>query len=180
MDGSFVPVITFGSQMVSAIRSRTKRPLDVHLMIEKPENHIESFIRAGSDLITFHIEAAVHAHRIVQMIKTGGAKAGIAIVPSTPVSVISELLPMVDLVLVMTVNPGYGGQSLIPECLDKVGVLSRLRKENLHSYEISVDGGINRSTIVRAKKAGIDVFVAGSAFFGADDPAGELEYLKNC
>ncbi|MBF9016069.1 MULTISPECIES: ribulose-phosphate 3-epimerase [unclassified Oceanispirochaeta] len=180
MDGSFVPEITFGSQMVKAVKSKTDLPLDVHLMIEKPENHVQSFLKAGSDFITFHAEAVVHGHRVIQMIKDGGAGAGISIVPSTPVSVLSELLPFVDLVLIMTVNPGYGGQSLIPECLDKVRILNEIREEKGYKYEISIDGGVNRSTIKQSKEAGIDVFVAGSAFFGADDPAAEVEYLKNC
>ncbi|MDC7235815.1 MAG: ribulose-phosphate 3-epimerase [Spirochaetales bacterium] len=180
MDGSFVPEITFGSQMVKAIRSRTDLPLDVHLMIEKPENHIDAFLAAGSDFITIHAEAVVHANRVIQMIKDGGAKAGVSIVPSTPVSALTELLPFVDLVLIMTVNPGYGGQKLIPECLDKVRTLNTLKKEKGLAFEISIDGGVNRSTIKACKEAGIDVFVAGSAFFGAEDPSAEAEYLKNC
>lgn len=180
MDGSFVPEITFGAQMVKAVRGKTKLPLDVHLMIEKPENHIGSFLAAGSDMITFHAEAVVHAHRVIQMIKDGGAAAGISIVPSTPVSWISELLPFLDLVLIMTVNPGYGGQSLIPECLSKVRFLDETRTEKGYNFEISVDGGVNRSTIKQCIEAGIDVFVAGSAFFGAEDPVAEAEFLKNC
>jgi len=179
MDGSFVPEITFGAQMVKAVRGKTELPLDVHLMIEKPENHIQSFLAAGSDIITFHAEAVVHAHRVIQMIKDGGAAAGISIVPSTPVSQLSELLPFLDLVLIMTVNPGYGGQSLIPECLDKVRALDEIRRDKGYNFEISVDGGVNRSTIKQCIDAGIDVFVAGSAFFGAEDPVSEAEILKN-
>jgi ribulose-phosphate 3-epimerase len=179
MDGSFVPEITFGAQMVKAVRAVTKLPLDVHLMIEKPENHIESFLKAGSDIITFHLEAVVHAHRVVQMIKAGGAKAGVSLVPSTPVSLIKEILPELDLVLIMTVNPGYGGQSMIPACLNKVRELAELRDEMGLNFEISVDGGINTDTIAAAREAGIDVFVAGSAFFGADDPAETLRAMKN-
>ncbi|MDA3955381.1 ribulose-phosphate 3-epimerase [Oceanispirochaeta sp.] len=180
MDGSFVPEISFGAQMVRAVRSLTDLPLDVHLMIEKPENHVTSFLEAGADYITFHAEASVHAHRTIQLIKAGGARAGISIVPSTPVAMISELLPFLDLVLIMTVNPGYGGQSLIPECLEKVRTLAALKSDRGFSYEIAVDGGINRETIKETKDAGIDVFVAGSAFFGAADPAEELSYMKNC
>ncbi|QEN07580.1 ribulose-phosphate 3-epimerase [Oceanispirochaeta crateris] len=180
MDGSFVPEISFGAQMVRAVRSLTKLPLDVHLMIEKPENHISAFLKAGSDFITFHTEASVHSHRTIQIIKAGGAKAGISIVPSTPVSQIVELLPFVDLVLIMTVNPGYGGQSMIPECLDKVNKLAQIKEDKGFVFDISVDGGINRSSIQKAKDSGIDVFVAGSAFFGADDPGAELSYMKNC
>jgi len=180
MDGSFVPEITFGAQMVKAVRTVTDLPLDVHLMISKPENHIQSFVNAGADFITFHIESVIHAHRVIQMIKKGGVKAGISLVPSTPVSTIRELLPFLDLILIMTVNPGYGGQSLIPECLEKVKQLCHLRNELGFHYEISVDGGINRGTIKETKEAGIDVFVAGSAFFGAENPAGEVSYMKNC
>lgn len=180
MDGSFVPEISFGAQMVKAVRSKTDLPLDVHLMIEKPENHVQSFLKAGSDFITFHAEAVVHGHRVIQMIKDGGAGAGISIVPSTPVSAIQELLPFVDLVLIMTVNPGYGGQTLIPECLEKVKTLNELRKNKGYNFKISIDGGVNRSTIKESKEAGIDVFVAGSAFFGSSDPLAEAEYLKNC
>ena len=179
MDGSFVPEITFGSQMVKAIRKNTELPLDVHLMVNHPETQIQSFIDAGSDYITFHPEAVIHSHRVVQMIKEGGAKSGISIVPSTPVSFIEELLPFVDLILVMTVNPGYGGQKLIPECLEKVVLLNQLKEKKGFSYEISVDGGVNRETMAECRRAGIDVFVAGSAFFGADDPLKEADYLKN-
>ena len=179
MDGFFVPEITFGAQMVKQIRPRTDLVLDVHLMVEKPENKIPSFIAAGADYITFHIEAIVHAHRLIQIIKEGGVKAGISLVPSTPISYVKELLPFVDQVLIMTVNPGYGGQKLIPESLQKVTELVRLREENGYDYLISVDGGINQSTIRTAAEAGIDVFVAGSAFFGADDPSAVVQSLKN-
>ena len=179
MDGVFVPEITFGAQMVSHIRKVSDLVLDVHLMIEKPENQIPLFLKAGADYITFHAEAVVHANRLVQMIKEGGAKAGVSLVPSTPVSAIEELLPFVDQILIMTVNPGYGGQKLIPQCLEKVKALDNLKKEKGFDYVISVDGGINRSTIAQAVAAGIDAFVAGSAFFGADDPEAEVAYMKN-
>ena len=180
MDGVFVPEISFGAQMVSHIRKISDLILDVHLMIQKPENQIPLFLKAGADYITFHIEAVIHANRLVQMIKEGGAKAGISLVPSTPVSMIEELLPFVDQVLIMTVNPGYGGQKLIPQCLEKIRILDNLKKENGYDYVISVDGGINRSTILEATEAGIDAFVAGSAFFGSDNPAEEVAFMKNC
>ncbi len=179
MDGVFVPEITFGAQMVKQIRSRTDLVLDAHLMVEKPENKIPAFIDAGADYITFHVEAVVHAHRVLQMIREGGVKAGISLVPSTPVSYVAELLPFIDQILIMTVNPGYGGQKIIPECLQKVKELDRLRKEKGYGYLISVDGGINQSTIKMAAESGIDVFVAGSAFFGASDPAAVVKSLKN-
>jgi Pentose-5-phosphate-3-epimerase len=120
MDGHFVPPITFGAKMVQDIRKRTRLPLDAHLMVEAPERQVEDFAEAGADFITFHPEACVHAHRCIQMIRNRGCKPGISIVPSTPVSVIEELLPFVELILVMTVNPGYGGQDLLPFCLEKV------------------------------------------------------------
>ena len=179
MDGVFVPEITFGAQMVSHIRKVSDLVLDVHLMIEKPENQIPLFLKAGADYITFHTEAVIHAHRIVQMIKEGGAKAGISLVPSTPISLIEELLPVVDQILIMTVNPGYGGQKLIPGCLEKVKALSKLKEKKGYDYLIAVDGGINRETISQAVKAGIDVFIAGSAIFGAKDPASEIAFMKN-
>ncbi len=178
MDGSFVPEISFGAQMVRAVRARTRLCLDVHLMVNHPERHIASFLDAGSDIITFHQEAAVHSHRIIQLIKAGGARAGIAIVPGTSVQAIENLLPFVDLVLVMTVNPGYGGQTIIPQCLNKVRELADIKNKAALAFEISVDGGINRSTIEEARRAGIDVFVAGSAFFNAREPVEEAAFLK--
>ena len=129
MDGIFVPQISFGQPVVCSIRKCTKLPFDVHLMIEHPENQIETFVQAGADCITFHYEASVHHHRIVQKIKELGAKAGISIVPSTSVDTIKEILPYVDLVLIMTVNPGYGGQKLIPECLKKINELKKSAKK---------------------------------------------------
>ena len=165
MDGIFVPEITFGQPVVRSMRPLTKLPFDVHLMTEKPENQIESFAKAGADLITFHYEAAVHHHRIVQQIHALGKKAGISIVPSTPVSAILPLLPFVDLVLVMTVNPGFGGQALIPECLDKVKELVAYRSEKNLSYLISVDGGVNEKNANMVIESGVDAAVSGSAFF---------------
>jgi len=169
MDGIFVPEITFGQPVVRCMRPLTSLPFDVHLMTEKPENQIESFAKAGADWITFHYEAAVHHHRIIQQIHGLGKKAGISIVPSTPVSSILPLLPFVDLVLVMTVNPGFGGQSLIPECLDKVRELveyrEKYKKEKNLSYLISVDGGVNEKTADNVIKSGVDIAVSGSAFF---------------
>lgn len=173
MDGIFVPEITFGQPIVRSIRPLTSLPFDVHLMTEKPENQIESFAKAGADLITFHYEAAVHHHRIIQQIHGLGKKAGISIVPSTPVSAILPILPFVDLVLVMTVNPGFGGQTLIPECLDKVKELVDIRKTKNLSYLISVDGGVSEKTAKSVIDAGVDVAVSGSAFF-----SGSLTWSK--
>jgi ribulose-phosphate 3-epimerase len=169
MDGSFVPNITFGHKLVADIRPFSTLPFDVHLMTEHPDRHIADFAQAGADLITIHLEAAVHIHRILTAIHDLGKKAGIAIVPSTPVSALTEVLPVVDLVLVMTVNPGFGGQSLIPSTLNKVRDLHTLRKEKNAPFLISVDGGINEKTAPLACNAGIDVMVTGSAFFNAPD-----------
>ena len=165
MDGQFVPEITYGQPVVRSIRKLTKLPFDVHLMVEHPENQIKTFAEAGADWITFHIEAAVHAHRIIQQIHELGKKAGVSIVPSTPISAIKEILECADIILVMTVNPGYGGQKLIPSCLKKVSELKRLREENNYSYLISVDGGVNNDTLKSVIDAGSDVIVSGSSFF---------------
>ena len=167
MDGHFVPDITFGAQTVAALKRRTSLTLDVHLMIDNPEHHVERFVRAGADLVSFHIEAVTHAHRLVERIRELGAKPGIAIVPSTPVAALGELLESVDLVLVMTVDPGFGGQNLIPRCLQKVRQLDRARRDAHLGYRIAVDGGINAATAPEARDAGADVLVSGSAFFAA-------------
>jgi ribulose-phosphate 3-epimerase len=178
MDGKFVPNLTFGPKMAADLRPHTSSVFDVHLMVYKPEDLIDEFARAGADYITFHVEAVVHSHRILQSIRKLGKKAGISIVPSTPVVIIEELLPLVDLVLVMTVNPGFGGQALIPECLEKVKNLALLREKKGLSFLISVDGGINEATAARARDAGADVLVAGSAFFSARDKKGLVFQLK--
>jgi ribulose-phosphate 3-epimerase len=182
MDGCFVPNITFGPKMVADMRPHSSLPFDVHLMIQNPLNLLGDFIQAGSDYVTFHVEAAIHAHRIVQAIHEKGKKAGISIVPSTPVSAIAPLLPFVELVLVMTVNPGFGGQPVIPECFDKVRELTALReplrKEGRGDFLISVDGGINESTAGAAREAGADILVAGSAFFNAPDKQALVRRLK--
>lgn len=165
MDGAFVPNISYGQPVVESLRKITKLPFDVHLMINNPENHIETFAKAGADYITFHYENVIHHHRLIQQIKEQGKKAGISIVPSTPVDALKEILPFVDLVLVMTVNPGFGGQTLIPECLAKIEQLVALRNEKSYTYQISVDGGINSKTLPMAVEAGADVVVSGSSFF---------------
>lgn len=178
MDGRFVPNLTFGPKMAADLRSATRLPFDVHLMTLEPENLIPSFIQAGVEWITFHVEATIHAHRHIDSIKKSGLRAGISIVPSTPLSTIEELLPFVDLVLVMTVNPGFGGQTLIPSCLEKVRRLAALRSESGLDYRISVDGGINKETAPAAVSAGADVLVIGSAFFGSPAPASEVAGIK--
>jgi len=178
MDGVFVPELTFGAKMVADLRPLSRTVFDVHLMTVNPENLIEKFARSGADYITFHCEAAVHCHRVLCSIKDLGKEAGISIVPSTPVAAIEELLPFADLVLVMTVNPGYGGQKLIPHCLEKVKRLVRLREENGYSYLVSVDGGVNPETAAMVRGAGADVLVAGEAFFKAADKAAMAAILK--
>lgn len=165
MDGQFVPEITYGHPVIRSIRPLTKLPFDVHLMVDNPENQINSFIDAGADWITFHIEASSHAHRLIQMIHERGKKAGVAICPGTPLSLLTEIVKSADIILVMTVNPGWGGQKLIPSCVDKVRELKKLREQNGYSYLISVDGGVNQDTVASVLEAGTDIVVSGSAFF---------------
>lgn len=178
MDGNFVPNISFGPKMVRDLSSHAKIPLDTHLMIDHPERYIRDFADAGSDLITIHYEAEVHVHRTLTMIKEIGKKAGISIVPSTPAFLLDDLLPFVDLILIMSVNPGFGGQKMIPESLAKIRYLAAQREKKGLSYVISVDGGINRTTAPSAIEAGADILVLGSAFFSADDPSVLVEELK--
>lgn len=165
MDGQFVPEITYGQPVVRSIRKLTELPFDVHLMVEHPENQIKTFADAGADWITFHLEAAVHCHRMIQQIHELGKKAGVSIVPSTPISSLTEILECADIILIMTVNPGYGGQKLIPSCLKKISELKKLREQNGYNYLISVDGGVNNETLQSVKDAGADVIVSGSSFF---------------
>jgi ribulose-phosphate 3-epimerase len=178
MDGRFVPSLTFGQKMTEDLRPRTSLPLDVHLMTVEPEKLAPAFAAAGADYITFHIEATVHAHRLVEAIRASGSRPGIAIVPSTPVSLLAELLPLVDLVLVMTVDPGFGGQSLIPSCLEKCSLLAEQRRVRGLDFLISADGGINLETIGQAARASVDVLVMGSAFFTAPDPGAAIREAK--
>jgi len=178
MDGHFVPNITFGPNIVEAIRPHTALPLDVHLMIEDPEKYIDDFAQAGSDYITVHAESTNHIHRALQLIKNHGIKAGIAINPGTPVSAILPILHMVDLVLVMTVNPGFGGQSFLEHMLDKIRQLNHLKQVNAYDYQIEVDGGINEETVQKTAQAGANVFVAGSYIFNDGDINERISNLK--
>ena len=165
MDGRFVPNLTIGAPVVSAIRRWTEIPLDVHLMIESPELLIEQFANAGADIITVHAEACTHLHRTVQLIKDSGAKAGVSLNPATPIDALEEILPELDMVLVMTVNPGFGGQVFIEGMIDKITRLrAELDRRGL-TAELEVDGGINTATAQRVVKAGADVLVAGAAVF---------------
>lgn len=178
MDGHFVPNLTFGPKMVEDLRPRSSSIFDVHLMTEHPENLVEPFALAGADYITFHIEAAVHAHRLTQKIRDLGKHPGVSLVPSTPLELIEELLPVVDQVLVMTVNPGFGGQKLIDLCVEKARRLARMRKERGFSFLIAADGGINETTASAVRDAGVDVLIAGSAFFNAPDKALAVRRLR--
>lgn len=178
MDGHFVPNITIGPAVVSALRPHSKMIFDVHLMIEKPEKYIQDFARAGADLITVHAEATVHLHSLLQKIRATGCRAGVALNPATPLEVLDYVLELTDLVLVMTVNPGFGGQEFISAVLPKI---SRL-KEKLQAVRskalIQVDGGINVQTAAAVARAGADILVAGSAVFGAADPAAAIAKIR--
>jgi ribulose-phosphate 3-epimerase len=165
MDGHFVPPITIGHETVKAIRKHTAIQLDVHLMIEAPERQLQNFAEAGADIITVHVEACTHLHRVVAQIKELGAKAGVSLNPATPLEAVTEILPSLDLILVMTVNPGYGGQTFIPEMLDKIARLRRLLDERGLSAELEVDGGIKAEIASKVVQAGGRVIVAGSAIF---------------
>ena len=169
MDGHFVPNITIGPLIVKAVRRVTSLPLDVHLMIENPECYIKDFADAGADLISVQVEACVHLNRTIQIIKEIGLRAGVVLNPSTPLATIEWVLKDVDFVMIMSVNPGSGGQNFIPSSLDKVRDLRDLTRKNGLSTLIEIDGGVNEKTIKNISDAGVDVFVAGSAIFGSSD-----------
>ncbi len=178
MDGCFVPNITMGPLVVEAVRRSTALTIDVHLMIERPERYIKAFSDAGADYIAVHQEACTHLHRTIQMIREQGAKAGVALNPATPVEALQWILDDLDFVLIMSVNPGFGGQRFIPSALDKVAQLRTIIRERGLSTLIQIDGGVNTGTISRISSAGVDVFVAGSAIFGSDDYAQTISELK--
>ena len=178
MDGQFVPNITFGPNVVKALRPVTKLTLDVHLMIVDPERYIDDFADAGADIIGVHVEATPHIHRALQMIKDKGVKAEVVLNPGTSVAAIVPVLDMVDQVLVMTVNPGFGGQSFIESSLDKIRQLARLREANDWHFDIQVDGGIVPETAKLCKEAGANVFVAGSYIYNATDVKASMDALK--
>jgi len=167
MDGRFVPNITIGAPVVASLRSRTDLPLDVHLMIEQPEAHISQFAEAGASIITVHVEAATHLHRLVESIKDLGVRVGVSLNPATPLSSLDEVLPLLDLVLVMTVNPGFGGQTFIDGMMDKIVRLRRILDERQATAELEVDGGITALIAPKVAKAGADVLVAGAAIFSS-------------
>ena len=178
MDGHFVPNITIGPMVVKALRSVTKLPLDVHLMIEFPDRYIEAFAQAGASWLTVHVEACTHIHRTINAIKALGVKAGAVLNPATSPSTLEYILADLDLVLVMSVNPGFGGQHFIPLSLDKIRHLRKLLASLDHYVPIEVDGGVNSQTIEAVVSAGADICVAGSAVFGSRDYAATIEKLK--
>ena len=173
MDGRFVPNLTFGPVVIQGLKSYTGLPLDAHLMIVEPERRIGDFIGAGVDHITVHAEACIHLHSVLQQIKDGGCRAGVALNPTTPLTTIEEALPFLDIVLILTVNPGFGGQTLIPEVLDKVRRLREITAERGYKIEIEVDGGINAQTAASVVGAGAHTLVAGSAVFNNRETVAE-------
>ncbi|MCT2909470.1 ribulose-phosphate 3-epimerase [Schleiferilactobacillus harbinensis] len=179
MDGHFVPNLAFGPQVVATLRPLTKLPLEVHLMVEKPENFVDEFIKAGADTILVHSESTPHLYRVIQLIKEAGVKAGVVVNPGTPIESVSPILHLVDEVLVMTVNPGFGGQKFLPDMLRKVTHVAQLRDTTANAdYTIEVDGGVNANTIGDCANAGADTFVAGSFVFDNADPAGQVRRLR--
>lgn len=178
MDGHFVPNITLGPLVVNAIRPTTDLILDVHLMIENPDQYIPAFALAGADIISVHAEACTHLHRTIASIKEHGKKAGVVINPATPVEMIKPIFPDIDLLLFMTVNPGFGGQTFIPAVLEKVKLADKWRKELNLEIEFEVDGGINSVTAEQCARAGVDVFVAGNAIFGQTNRKQAIDVIR--
>lgn len=178
MDGSFVPNISLGLPVIKSIRNRTDKIFDVHLMINNPSNYIDAFIEAGADIITVHYEADKHIDRTINYIKSKGKKAAVSLNPGTPISVLANLIPSLDMVLIMTVNPGFGGQKFIPYCLDKIKELKTISNEVNPSLLIEVDGGIDRSNVKEVIEAGANVIVAGSAVFNGGEISENIKALR--
>ncbi|MBC2258531.1 ribulose-phosphate 3-epimerase [Listeria booriae] len=178
MDGHFVPNLTFGIDMVAQIAAKSPIPLDVHLMLANPEKYIEAFAKAGAAIISVHIEACPHIHATLQAIKQTGAKAGVVLNPGTPAESLLAVLQEADLILQMTVNPGFGGQSFIPETLENIKKLAKWRDQHNYSYLLEVDGGINEQTAEIAKQAGVDILVAGSYLFKHANPLKAIADIK--
>ena len=177
MDGTFVPEITLGASVVKSLRPVTEAVFDVHLMVEHPDTQIESFAKAGADIITFHVEAAKHPHRVLQAIRAAGCRGGICLNPGTPLAMIEELVPDLDMVVIMSVNPGYGGQKFIPGALDKIARLKKMLVEKGGHAEIEVDGGVTVDNCQALVQAGADVLVAGSAVYRAQDIPAAIKAL---
>ena len=181
MDGHFVPNLTFGAPMIRALRRLTNHPIDVHLMVERPEQYIAEYANAGANVFTFHPEATVHVQRQLAAVRERGMQAGLALNPGAPLALIEEVVPDLDLVLVMSVNPGFGGQSYLPGATDKIRRVRALLDRHRSAAALEVDGGITTATIAEAWGAGADTFVAGTAVFGATDPATAVrELLRRC
>ena len=178
MDGRFVPNLTFGAKVIETVRKRTALPLDVHLMVVEPERYFDDFVAAGASGLTIHSEVSPHLHRQLSRIRELGATAGVAINPSTPLSAVEEVLDVLDLLLVMSVNPGFGGQKFIGASVDKITRARRMLNDAGSGAVLEVDGGINRETIAECWRAGADTFVAGNAVFSAKDPAAEIAALR--
>ncbi len=179
MDGRYVPNITIGIPVVESLRPLTNLPFDAHLMIVEPEKYVPDFIKAGCNMISFHMDACIHSHRLVDYIKSQGVKAGVVLNPATPVNTLEEIIYFVDYVLVMSVNPGFGGQKFIPETLHKIRKLKRLMEETGRTdILIEIDGGIKESNISQVSAEGVNIFVAGSSIFKAEDPAQAVRNLK--
>ena len=178
MDGHFVPNLTFGAPVVSCLRKVTKMPFDVHLMVEAPQNYIADFAKAGADILTVHLETAPHLHRVIQAIKEAGLKAAVSLNPSTPLCLLEEILPELDMVLLMSVNPGFGGQAFIPSSLEKVRKLRQMLNERGLQTDIQVDGGVTPDNAAQLIAAGATVLVAGSAVYKAPDMANAIHSLR--
>ena len=179
MDGKFVPNITVGPLVVEALRKVTDLPLDVHLMIENADHYVEDFVAAGADIISVHAEACPHLHRTIQRIKDSGVKAGVVLNPATTLFALDEIIEQVDMVLLMSVNPGYGGQEFIGSVLSKIELLRNTLNESGVELDVEVDGGVKPDNAATIKKAGANVLVAGSAIFGSDDYKKSIEELRN-
>lgn len=180
MDGVFVPNITFGMPVIKQMRKHSKKIFDVHLMITKPERFIEDFAKAGADILVVHYEACTHLHRTIQLIKDNGMKAGVSLNPHTPVATLSEVIADLDVVLVMSVNPGFGGQKFIENTYSKIRELNELKKIKHSKALIEVDGGVNTNILPKLEKAGASVFVAGSFVFNSDNPKKTISDLLTC
>lgn len=178
MDGQFVPNISFGLPVLSSLRQKTDMILDVHLMIDQPERFVEDFVKAGADIVTFHVEATNHVHRVLQQIKAAGAKAGVVLNPHTPLSTIEHVLEDVDMVLLMTVNPGFGGQAFIERVMPKLAALAQMKADRGLTFEIEIDGGVNPETAKLCIDNGANVLVAGSAIYNAPDYAEVITSIR--
>lgn len=179
MDGNFVPNISFGASIIKQVNEITDLPLDVHLMINEPTKYIKDFADAGADFISVHYENNFHLNRVINQIKDAGAKAGVVLNPATPISVLENILPYTDYVLLMSVNPGFGGQKFIPNVLNKVGDLKKVISECSYDCKIEIDGGVDLNNIKELSNAGVDMFVCGNSIFGSNDRAGVIKKMKD-